>query len=148
MGRASDFKPLTEQDIADMENEEEDDGWYIADSFGTRDESFGAKVSDINEKSFNKYIKELYTLGSIKSKKPGDISQFGWIGGVLLDKDSPTTEAWVSKYAGSYLNFNKDLGIAYNAVTQLGSEYTGGKYENLLKDRKRKTLNDDDLGLF
>ena len=41
MGRASEFKPLTEQDIADLEDEEfedRDDGWYIADSFGTRDQ--------------------------------------------------------------------------------------------------------------
>jgi hypothetical protein len=41
--------------------------------------------------------------------------------------------------------YEKDLKVAYNAVTQLGAEYTGGKYESLLKNKKRKTLNDDEL---
>ena len=39
----------------------------------------------------------------------------------------------MAKYAGSYLSYNKDLSVAYNVITQLGVEYTGGKYENLLK---------------
>lgn len=144
MGRASEFKPLTEQDIAEMEDEEfedRDEGWYIADSFGTRDQAFGAKVADdLSEKNFNKFIKELYDAG----RKGGNLDKFGWTTTVLLDKQNPVTQAWLQKYAGSYLNYNKDLSVAYNAVTQLGAEFTGGKYENLLKNRKRKTLNDFD----
>jgi hypothetical protein len=46
------------------------------------------------------------------------------------------------------LYYTKDLGTAFNAITQLGAVYTGGKYENLLKNKPRKTLNDDDLNLF
>lgn len=144
MGRASEFKPLTEQDISDLEDEEfedRDEGWYIADSFGTRDQAFGAKVADdLSEKNFNKFVKELYET----EKKGGNVDKFGWTTAVLLDKQNPVTQAWLQKYAGSYLNYNKDLGIAYNAVTQLGAEFTGGKYENLLKNKKRKTLNDFD----
>lgn len=150
MGRASEFKRLTDEDIREMEEEstvEGDDGWYIAESFGSRDETFGAKVGDISEKTFNAYLKDLYTKGNNKKNKTKDIKEFGWIGEILTDKNNPSAEAWLGKYAGSYLNFNKDLLVAYNAMTQLGAEYTGGKYENLLKDRKRKTLNDDDLGL-
>ena len=144
MGRASEFKPLTEQDIAEMEDEEfedRDEGWYIADSFGTRDQAFGAKVADdLSEKNFNKFVKELYESG----KKGGSIDKFGWTTAILLDKQSPVTQSWLQKYAGSYLSFNKDVSVAYNAITQLGAEFTGGKYENLLKNRKRKTLNDFD----
>ena len=144
MGRASEFKPLTEQDIAEMEDEEfedRDEGWYIADSFGTRDQAFGAKVADdLSEKNFNKYVKELYDSG----KKGGSVDKFGWTTAILLDKQSPVTQSWLQKYAGSYLSFNKDVSVAYNAITQLGAEFTGGKYENLLKNRKRKTLNDFD----
>ena len=41
--------------------------------------------------------------------------------------------------------YEKDLKVAYNSLTQLGVEYTGGKYESLLKNKKRKTLNDDEM---
>eukprot|EP00566_Odontella_aurita_P012604 CAMPEP_0113584430 /NCGR_PEP_ID=MMETSP0015_2-20120614/33107_1 /TAXON_ID=2838 /ORGANISM="Odontella" /LENGTH=495 /DNA_ID=CAMNT_0000489495 /DNA_START=70 /DNA_END=1554 /DNA_ORIENTATION=+ /assembly_acc=CAM_ASM_000160 len=155
IGRASDFRPLTEQDIADLEsddyNDDDDDikldgdeDWYIAETFGTRDEQFGSKVGggDISEKNFNKFIKELN--GGASTKKSSSAvsaadatAKFGWIGAVLLDANNPTAGQWVNKYAGSYLNYNRDLSIAYNAVTQLGAEYTGGKYESLLKNRKR-----------
>ena len=59
--------------------------------------------------------------------------------------DLPTAASWVSKYGAKPLVYEKDLKVAYNAVTQLGAEYTGGKYESLLKNKKRKTLNDNDL---
>jgi len=155
MGRASDFKRLSDEDIAALEQEstvEGDDGWYIAESFGTRTEQFGAKIGNgqIGERTFNLYLKDLYAKGNNKKPNANKVQavrdEFGWIGEILTDKNNPTAEAWLSKYAGSYLNYNKDLLVAYNAVTQLGSEYTGGKYEALLKDRKRKTLNDDDMG--
>ena len=75
-GRSSEFKPLTEDDIAAMEDkeyeEEADQGWYIADTFGTRNESFGSKVGDgISEKNFNKFLKDLYG-----KRRSGDISKF------------------------------------------------------------------------
>jgi len=101
---------------------------------------------DIGEKTFNKYVKELSEI--TKKKKAEDASKFGWIGKLITDPDLPTAQQWTVKYASSYLNFNKDLSIAYNSLTQLGAVYTGGKYENLLKNRPRKSLNDDGLNLF
>ena len=150
MGRMSDYKRLTDEDIraAEMDeyDEDPDDGWYIADSFGTRDDRFGQRLSkeDLSEKNFNKFVKDLNTY---YTKKKGE-NVYGWVGEVILDENSPTSQSWLKKYAESVLYYNKDLGIAFNAVTQLGAVYTGGKYENLLKNKPRKTLNDDDLKLF
>lgn len=63
-------------------------------------------------------------------------------------KDLPTAATWVKKYGEKPLIYDKDLKVAYNSVTQLGAEFTGGKYESLLKSKKRKTLNDDELGFL
>ena len=148
MGRMSDFKRLTEEDLAAMNDEydeDPDDGWYINDSFGTRKDSFGGVKTDIDEKSFNKYIKNIHDESTKKNSKY--IAQ-GYIEETLLDKDNPPVQSWLNKYAGSNLSYLKDLGVAYNSMTQLGAEFTGGKYENLLKNKPRKTLNDDDLNLF
>jgi hypothetical protein len=154
----SDFKRLTEEDIADAaaqaeleadpEYEDPDDGWYIADSFGTRESRFGDRLGkdDISEQNFNKYLKELSE--SIKKKEESKTEEFGWIAALLVDPSSPTTQTWLNKYSGSNLSYLKDLKIAFNSITQLGAVYTGGKYENLLKGRPRKSLNDDDLKLF
>lgn len=158
MGRMSDFKKLTDEDIADAENQAEleadpdyedpDDGWYIADSFGTRESRFGDRIGkeDITEKTFNVYLKQM--MESEKKKEAEKIQDFGWIAALLLDPKSATTQTWLNKYASSNLNYLKDLGISFNSLTQLGAVYTGGKYENLLKGRPRKSLNDDDLNLF
>lgn len=148
MGRMSEFKRLTDEDIAaelakDGEDDEDDepglfdDEPYIADTFGTRDQAFGKKTGDLDSKTFNKYLQELNKY----VKKP-ETQPYGWIGDLILDKQNPGAGIWLSKYAQSYLNYQKDLGIAFNSLTQLGGEYTGGKYENLLKNKPRKTLGD------
>jgi Peroxidase len=148
MGRASDFKMLTDDDIkAAMEDEYEedpDDGWYIADSFGTKDDRFGNRIAKdiLNEANFNRYIQDLNVFYSLK-KGPDN---FGWIGQQIMDVDNPTAVAWLKKYADSNLSYTKDLKIAFNSLTQLGAVYTGGKYESLLKNKPRKSL-DDDLNL-
>jgi len=152
MGRMSEYKRITDEDIAqaeleaDPEYEDPDDGWYIADSFGDRDSRFGERLGkeEISEKTFNKYVKALNDA----AKKKGNKESSGWIGDFLTDKDSLATQVWVTKYAGSNLSYIKDLSVAYNSLTQLGAVYTGGKYENLLKNRPRKSLNDDGLNLF
>lgn len=159
MGRMSEFKKLTEEDIAAAEASEFDDdddepslfddsNVYIADSFGTREERFGKRVGaeDINEKSFNKYLKELDDATN-KKKGGADLSAYGWIGLLFADKGNPTVQTWVKKYAGSNLNYLKDLKGSFNSITQLGAVYTGGKYENLLKNKPRKSLGDD-LDIF
>lgn len=151
MGRMSDYKKLTDEDIEkelakdgfdddDEEGLDDDEDWYIADSFGTKDQAFGKKTGNLDVKSFNKYIQQ---LSKYITAKDSSGQQFGWIGSLLLDKNTPSTQQWLAKYGTSYLNYQKDLGVAYNAMTQLGAEYTGGKYENLLKNKPRKTLNDD-----
>eukprot|EP00526_Cylindrotheca_closterium_P010724 CAMPEP_0113628076 /NCGR_PEP_ID=MMETSP0017_2-20120614/14548_1 /TAXON_ID=2856 /ORGANISM="Cylindrotheca closterium" /LENGTH=417 /DNA_ID=CAMNT_0000538369 /DNA_START=18 /DNA_END=1271 /DNA_ORIENTATION=+ /assembly_acc=CAM_ASM_000147 len=154
MGRMSDYKRLTDDDIRAAEtdefDEDPDDGWYIADSFGGRDDRFGQRIAkeEINEKNFNKYLKELDTAAKKTKKNVVPDSEDSWVARVMLDPESPTTQAWMKKYADSNLSYIKDLGIAFNSITQLGAVYTGGKYENLLKNKPRKTLNDDDLNIF
>jgi len=148
MGRASDYKKLSDEDFNELAKDavdDDDDGlqdeeWYIADSFGTKDQAFGKKAGDLDVKTFNKYITGLSKY--IKAKDNSD-QQFGWIGSLLLDSDTPSAQQWLAKYGTSYLAYNKDLGVAYNSITQLGAEYTGGKYENLLKNKPRRSLNDD-----
>lgn len=149
MGRMSEFKKLTDEDIAnelakdEFDDDDEpglfDDQPYIADTFGTRDQAFGKTAGQLDAKTFNKYLQTLSKYSRDTKNQP-----LGWIGDLLLDKDLPGTQAWLAKYALSNLNYNKDLGIAFNSLTQLGGEYTGGKYENLLKNKPRKTLNDFD----
>lgn len=159
MGRMSEFKRLTEEDIAEAEAQEAleadpeyqdpDDGWYIADSFGDRDSRFGQRIGkeSISEKTFNKYLVTIQD--ALRKKNPQDaVQDFGWVAEVLVNPDIPTAQQWVAKYASSNLSYLKDLNVAYNSMTQLGAVYTGGKYENLLKNRPRKSLNDDDLKLF
>jgi hypothetical protein len=157
LGRMSEFRPLTEEDIAQAELEAEledepDDGWYIADSFGTKDDRFGQRLAKdvINEKNFNKYLKEVVSNTKKKSSDPSatENNEFGWTAELLLDPNIPTAQMWLNKYAAGNLAYIKDLTIAYNSITQLGAVYTGGKYENLLKNRPRKSLNDDGLNLF
>merc|ERR1712238_586952 len=87
------------------------------------------------------YLKDL-------TKATAAITQYSWVGSFLLSKDLPTAQSWVAKYGAKPLVYEKDLKVAYNAVTQLGAEFTGGKYESLLKNRKRKSLNDDELGFL
>ncbi|VEU38329.1 unnamed protein product [Pseudo-nitzschia multistriata] len=152
MGRMSDYKRLTDEDIQaalnDEYDEDPDDGWYIADSFGGRDDRFGQRLAKdtISEKTFNLYMKQLL---STTGKKPvASDTNYGWIGKQILDPDTPVCQAWLKKYADSNIYYIKDLSSSFNSITQLGAVYTGGKYENLLKNRPRKTLNSDDLNLF
>ncbi|KAL7465834.1 hypothetical protein ACHAXS_006156 [Conticribra weissflogii] len=149
IGRMSEYKALSDEDIekelAKGDEEEEsyvvegDDDWYIADTFGTQEDRFGKRVTEgggLQEFS--------YTLKNLAKTKQGE-TQYGWIKGFLLSKDLPTAATWVTKYGSKPLIYEKDLKVAYNALTQLGGEFTGGKYESLLKNKKRKTLNNDEL---
>jgi hypothetical protein len=158
MGRMDEFRRITDDDIkeaeaqaaleADPDYEDPDDGWYIADSFGDRENRFGQRIGAeaIDEKSFNRYLKDI--SNALKKRDNAAIAEYGWIASLLVDPQIPQAQQWVSKYAGSNLNYIKDLSVAYNSITQLGAVYTGGKYESLLKNRPRKSLNNDDLNLF
>ena len=113
-----------------------------------------AHMQTISEKTFNLYMKDLLkSAGATSSKKStatvsADTSKFGWIGQQILDPDTPICQSWLKKYADSNLYYVKDLSQSFNSITQLGAVYTGGKYENLLNNRPRKSLNSDDLNLF
>ncbi|KAL3770754.1 hypothetical protein ACHAWU_009661 [Discostella pseudostelligera] len=151
IGRMSEFKALSDEDIAselakdgaDDDDDGEsytvsgDDGWYIADTFGTADDKFGKRVSTIKP--------ELSTALKNLDKVTSSTTQYSWVRSFLLSKDLPTAQSWVNKYGSKPLLYEKDLKVAYNSLTQLGVEYTGGKYESLLKNKKRKTLNDDEM---
>ncbi|KAL7543711.1 hypothetical protein ACHAXR_013530 [Thalassiosira sp. AJA248-18] len=149
IGRMSEYKALTDEDIESelakdgMDDDEEsytvsgDDGWYIADTFGTGDDKFGKRAS--------KDKLELSTALKNLAKTSKSTTQYSWVSTLLLSKDLPTAQQWVNKYGSKPLLYEKDLKVAYNSLTQLGVEYTGGKYESLLKNKKRKTLNDDEL---
>lgn len=150
MGRMSEFKKLTDEDIANelaKDGEDDDgesytvsgdDGWYIADTFGTADDKFGKRASGEKKVELSTALKNL-------SKVSAGTTQYSWIKDLLLSKDLPTAQTYVSKYGSKPLVYEKDLKVCYNSVTQLGAEFTGGKYESLLKNKKRKTLNDDEL---
>lgn len=154
MGRMSDYKRLTDEDIQaalnDEYEEDPDDGWYIADSFGGKDDRFGQRLAKdtISEKNFNLYMKSLLATTGKKPAADAQKLNYGWIGEQILDPDTPVCQAWLKKYADSNLYYVKDLSQSFNSITQLGAVYTGGKYENLLKNRPRKSLNSDDLNLF
>lgn len=149
IGRMSDFKKLTDEDIEaelakdGMDDDEEsytvsgDDGWYIADTFGTADDKMGKRSS--------KGKLELSTALKTLAKTDSSTTQYSWVSGFLLSNELPTALQWVQKYGSKPLLYEKDLKVAYNALTQLGAEFTGGKYESLLKNKKRKTLNNDEL---
>ncbi|KAL3928422.1 MAG: hypothetical protein SGARI_005037, partial [Bacillariaceae sp.] len=101
MGRMSDYKKLTDEDIQaalnDEYEEDPDDGWYIADSFGTRDERFGQRIAkdQISEKTFNVFLKDLLSKApqGKKALAQADVAQYGWIAEQILDPDSPVSQA-------------------------------------------------------
>jgi len=149
IGRASEFKKLTDKDLVtcefDCDDEDEyvgpagekDEGVDIVDSFGSRGDIYGGKATnDVSAGSFNKYFVNLNE--AIQAKKKGDTANRIWIERVLIL--NPQSTQWVNSYAQSNLKYLKDLRTAYYAVTQLGQVFTGGKYEKLLGDKKRKTL--------
>ena len=130
MGGMSEFKALTDKDIeselakdgADNDGEESytvsgDDGWYIADTFGSGDDKFGKRITK-EKPELSRALRDL-------SKTSASTTRYGWIAHLLLSKDLPTAQSWVSKYGAKPLLYEKDLKVAYNALTQLGVEYTG-----------------------
>ena len=104
---------------------------------GTADDKMGKRLSK-DKPDLSSALKNL-------AKTTSETTQYSWIKGLLLSKDLPTAQSYVSKYGSKPLLYEKDLKVVYNSVTQLGAEFTGGKYESLLKNKKRKTLNDDEL---
>merc|ERR1711966_424515 len=112
MGSDEDIANELAKDGADDDEESYtvsgDDGWYIADTFGTADSRFGKSLT-----------KEKPTLSTYL-------------------KDLSTAQSWVAKYGSKPLLYEKDLKVAYNAVTQLGAEFTGGEVRELVEEQEKE----------
>jgi hypothetical protein len=121
MGRMSEFKALTDEDIASelAKDDDEsytiegDDDWYIADTFGTQEDRFGKRVNSGEKPSLSTALKNL-------AKTSSSSTQYSWVKDFLLSKDLPTAQTWVQKYGSKPLIYEKDLKVTYNSVTQLG----------------------------
>ncbi len=121
---------MTKEDIAQAELEakgaleDPDNGWYVADSFGTRAERFGDRLAkdDIDEKTFNKHIKMVASYGKASPKEKDaidvEIAKYGWVAKFLLDPSIPTAQTWLSKCGSSNLSYLKELNYAYNSMTR------------------------------
>ena len=59
---------------------------------------------------------------------------------LLLDQN---VQIWVQKYAAERLTFLKDLDKSFYRITQVGAQYTGGKYAALLDNKPVKKLSTD-----
>jgi len=105
------------------------DDFYIADAFGTRKEAYGRRVGDAKkaEANFNKVFADLDKL----SKKGGG-GRTPLERALLADANS---QIWVQKYGQERLTYLKDLSKTFYRITQVGAQYTGGKYAALLDNR-------------
>jgi len=115
------------------------DDFYIADAFGSRKEAYGRRVGSsasaagtsggaISEATFNQYFAVLQ-----EDNEPAT-----WVDNALL-ADSQT-KVWVNKYSTERLTYLKDLAKTFYRITEVGAEYTGGKYAALLDNRAPKKL--------
>jgi hypothetical protein len=112
VGRMSEFKQLTDEDIADAalqaelesdpEYQDHDDGWYIADSFGTRESRFEThRQGRYWRKEFQQVPQTTRRQYQEKQANVDIGEEFGWIALLLTDPDSPTSQTWLNKYASS-----------------------------------------------
>mmetsp|Transcript_23133 Transcript_23133/g.72394 ORF Transcript_23133/g.72394 Transcript_23133/m.72394 type:complete len:417 (-) Transcript_23133:23-1273(-) len=106
------------------------DDFYIADAFGTRKEAYGRRVGGAasSEANFNKVFIDL------QKKKAGATP----VEKALLG--DANVQIWVKKYADERLTFLKDLSKTFYRITQVGAQYTGGKYAALLDNKAVKAL--------
>lgn len=102
------------------------DDFYIADAFGSRKEAYGRRVtsSTSSESNFNQLF---VSLGA-------DRNSLSWAENAILS--DPDAKVWVQKYSTERLTFIKDLSKTFYRLTQLGAQYTGGKYAALLDNRE------------
>jgi catalase (peroxidase I) len=105
------------------------DDFYIADAFGSRKEAYGRRVGDAKnaESNFNKVFADLDA-----------VARKGGAGRTPLEKAllaDPNARIWVQKYGQERLTYLKDLSKTFYRITQVGAQYTGGKYAALLDNR-------------
>jgi len=114
------------------------DDFYIADAFGSRKEAYGRRVGGASSsvENFNKVFIDL-----MAAKKKGISKGSSTIETALLSDQN--VEIWVQKYAAERLTFLKDLDKSLYRITQVGAQYTGGKYAALLDNKPVKKLSSD-----
>jgi hypothetical protein len=113
MGRMSEFKQLTDEDIADaaLQAELESDPEY---KITTMDGTLPIALALVNlarrsHRQATILAKRISTskpladnIKKSKDKNTVDIGEeFGWIALLLTDPDSPTSQTWLNKYASS-----------------------------------------------
>lgn len=110
------------------------DDFYIADAFGSRKEAYGKRVasSASSEANFNKVFL------SLNDASPNDAG-LSWAESAIIA--DPNSKVWVQKYSVERLTYIKDLTKTFYRLTQLGAQYTGGKYAALLDNREIAKLN-------
>jgi hypothetical protein len=111
--------------------------FYIADAFGSRKEAYGRRVGGASSsvESFNKVFIDLMAAKKKGGKPNGPVEA-----ALLLDDNF---QIWVQKYAAERLTFLKDLDKSFYRITQVGAQYTGGKYAALLDNKPVKKLSED-----
>merc|ERR1719337_203964 len=114
------------------------DEFYIADAFGSRKEAYGRRVGGASSsvENFNKVFIDL-----MAAKRKGISKGSSTIETALLSDQN--VEIWVQKYAAERLTFLKDLDKSLYRITQVGAQYTGGKYAALLDNKPVKKLSTD-----
>ena len=112
-------------DVDVMEGDIEN--FYIADAFGTRKEAYGKRATtDTDVANFNQVFVDMETN---PTKAAADSSAAK----ILLS--NPNAKPWLKKYAAERLTFLKDLNKTFYRITEVGAQYTGGKYAALLEGR-------------
>ena len=101
------------------------DEFYIADAFGSRKEAYGRRVGGASSsvENFNQIFQDV-----MADQKKGKKGSTPVESALLLDQN---VQIWVQKYAAERLTFLKDLDKSFYRITQVGAQYTGGKYAAL-----------------
>ena len=113
------------------------DEFYIADAFGSRKEAYGRRVGGASSSvdNFNQIFQDV-----MADQKKGKKGSTPVESALLLDQN---IQIWVQKYAAERLTFLKDLDKSFYRITQVGAQYTGGKYAALLDNKPVKKLSTD-----
>ena len=113
------------------------DEFYIADAFGSRKEAYGRRVGGASSsvENFNQIF-----IDVMADQKKGKKGSTPVQKALLLDQN---VQIWVQKYAAERLTFLKDLDKSFYRITQVGAQYTGGKYAALLDNKPVKKLSTD-----
>lgn len=119
-----------EPDVDKMEGDLDD--FYIADAFGTKKDAYGKRANSAksSEANFNQFFVSL---------ESDSVQPTSWVESAILS--DPNSKIWINKYSTERLTYIKDVSKTFYRITQLGAQYTGGKYAALLDNREIAKLN-------